>query len=116
MNSYVRNRKCRCVRCLAHDMVGPALFITVGVLGLLRHFTGVRYEQSFPVLLLVIGAVLLVARTGSTEGHVDPSAYGVVPPPGVTTQVSQTNPQPWTTGIDAPPAPPTEPTDTQVKP
>jgi hypothetical protein len=109
MTVYARNKNCPCVRCRTQGMMGAAVLITVGILGLLQEFVGVPFERSFPVLFLVIGAVLLISRTGSTEGHVDPAWYaGAAPPPAVT-------PQPWTSGVAAPP-PPTESTDPQVKP
>ena len=109
MNVYVRNRNCPCVRCRTHGMMGAAILITLGVLFLLENFTAMPFERSFPVLLLVIGAMLLISRTGSTEGHIDPPMYTVpmAPPMGI--------PQPWNSGVAAPP-PPTQPNDPQVKP
>ena len=110
MNPYVRNRNCPCVRCRAHGMIGAAVLITLGILFLLDNFREVPFDRSFPVLLLVIGAVLLVSRSGSTEGHIDPSVYGSMPHQVAT-------PQPWTTGVTPPPpTDPNESTDTQVKP
>lgn len=90
-------------------MMGAAILITLGILFLLANFDLVPFERSFPVLLLVIGAVLLISRTGSTEGHIDPPVYTVpmAPPMSV--------PQQWNTGVTAPP-PPTQPNDPQVKP
>jgi hypothetical protein len=109
MNVYFRNRNCPCVRCRTQGMMGAAVLVTVGVLWLLHNYYIIPVERSFPVLFLVIGAVLLISRTGSTEGHVDPAWYaGPTPPPAVT-------PQPWSSGVPAPPRP-TESTDPQVKP
>lgn len=105
MNLYVRNKNCSCVRCRTQGMMGAAVLITIGILFLLENYYVVPFDRSFPVLLLVIGAVLLISRTGSTEGHIDPNQYsGSVPPP-----------QQWTPGAGAPPST-TEPTDPQVKP
>ncbi|MGC2694922.1 MAG: hypothetical protein WA738_03945 [Candidatus Angelobacter sp.] len=96
------------MRCRTHGMMGPAVLITLGVLFLLDNYGAVPFVTSLPVLLLVIGAVLLISRTGSTEGHIDPNWYaGAVPP-----QASA--PQQWTAGAGTPP-PPSEPTDQQVK-
>lgn len=117
MNPYVRNRNCSCVRCRAHGMMGAAILITLGVLFLLENFYVISFDQSFPILLLVIGSVLLIGRTGSIEGHIDPNFYaGTVPPPITTPQ--PTNPQQqWTSGVNPPPPMPTnQPTDPQVKP
>lgn len=109
MNPYVRNRNCSCVRCRVHSLMGAAILITLGVLFLLENFDVMSFDKSFPILLLVIGSVLLIGRTGSTEGHIDPNFYaGTVPPPVANPQ------QQWTSGI-APP-PPNQPTDPQVKP
>ena len=77
--------------------MGPAVLITLGVLFLLDSYRVVRFNESFPVLLLVIGCVLLISRTGSTEGHIERGwIQGPVAPPA---------PQPWTTGVVPPPPP-----------
>jgi hypothetical protein len=86
--------------------MGAAVLITLGVLFLLDKNTHFHFHQSFPVLLLVIGCVLLVSRSGSTEGHVNPPWYAAQMPPQ--------NPQPWT--ATPPPNPPVNPNDPQVKP
>ena len=118
MNDYVRNRSCHCVRCRAHDLMGAAVLITLGVLFLLHSNHILHFGRGVPALLLVIGCVLLVARTGSTEGHVGP-VWTISP-----------QPQQWTTGVVAPPpiSPPQQwrsgessqpsnnPNDPQVKP
>jgi hypothetical protein len=120
---YIRNRNCPCVRCRAHGLMGPAILITLGVLFLMENYGVVDFERSFPVLLLVIGCMLLISRTGSTEGHIErswiqgpvppgqpPQPYastGVVPPPPP--------PQQWTPGAGNAPSS-SEPNDSQVKP
>ena len=113
MSVYIRNRNCPCLRCRTHSMMGAAILITLGVLFLLENYGVAPFERSFPVLLLVIGAVLLISRTGSMEGHVNPQVY--VPAPTVS-QVPVQTPQQWTAGATAPPSEPTQPTDSQVKP
>ena len=72
MTPYIRNRNCHCVRCRAHGLMGAAVLITLGVLFLMESYNVISFDRSFPVLLLVIGCVLLVSRTGSTEGHIQP--------------------------------------------
>jgi hypothetical protein len=75
--------------------MGAAVLITLGVLFLLDSYNAVEFDRSFPVLLLVIGAVLLVSRTGSTEGHIERS---------------------WLPGVmPSPPPPPAEQQEPQVK-
>ncbi len=82
MNQYIHNRTCPCPRCRARGLMGAAVLITLGVLFLLNELYVVRFEQSFPALLIVIGLVLYLGRSASTEGHIQPaSAAGVVPPP-----------------------------------
>lgn len=122
MTPYTRNRNCPCVRCRAHSLMGAAVLITLGVLFLLDNYRVIPFDHSFPVLLLVIGSVLLVSRTGSTEGHIE-RRWIQVPP------VPPQSAQPWTTGAVPPPPPPqqwtsgpenppssTDQNDTQVKP
>ena len=108
MIPYTRNKNCPCVRCRAHGMMGAAVLITLGVLFLLENYGVIPFDRSFPVLLLVIGCVMLISRTGSMEGHIQPgwTEGAPAPPPA---------PQPWTTGT-IPPPPPTEQNDSQVKP
>ena len=114
MPPYIRNKNCHCVRCRAHSLMGAAVLITLGVLFLMENFYIIPFDRSFPVLLLVIGCVLLIARTGSTEGHIQPGWIQNPMPP-----------QPFTTGTVPPPSPQqprtenppaSDPNDSQVKP
>lgn len=117
MNPYIKNRNCHCVRCRAHGMMGAAVLITLGVLFLLENYGVIPFDRSLPVLLLVIGCVLLVARTGSTEGHIQPGWIegSPVPQQPWTQNTVQQTPQQWTTGA-VPPPPSSNTTDSQVKP
>ncbi|HZU31497.1 MAG TPA: B-box zinc finger protein [Candidatus Angelobacter sp.] len=101
-------QRCPCVRCRARGLMGSAVLITLGVLFLLQSYHVVPFDNSFPVLLLVIGCVLLVSRTGSTEGHIERGWVANPPPAPPPTQ------QQWTSGVATPPPP--SPNDTQVKP
>ena len=122
MTPYLRNRNCQCVRCRAHGLMGAAILITLGVLFLLQSYDVVPFDRSVPVIFLVIGGVLLVARTGSTDGHVQPGwiqnptapppaqqpwASGAVPPPP--------RPDQWTSGAGNPSSS-SEENDSKVKP
>jgi len=103
--------------------MGAAVLVTLGVLFLLESYNVISFDRSFPVLLLVIGCVLLVARTGSTEGHVQPGwiqgptappmqqpwTSGAVPPP------PPPQPEQWASGAENPPSSPDQ-NDSQVKP
>ncbi len=82
MNDYVCNRTCQCARCRARGMMGAAVLVTLGVLLLIDQLTYLRFEETFPALLIVIGLMLFAGRSASTEGHVQPpQAMAPVPPP-----------------------------------
>jgi hypothetical protein len=124
MTPYIRNRNCSCVRCRAHGMMGAAVLITLGVLLLLKNYHIVALHESGPVILLVIGCVLLISRTGSTEGHIEPGwVQGPVAPappspsqPSTTTGVVPPPPsQQWTPGAGNTPSS-SGADDSQVKP
>ena len=61
---------CSCAQCRISSLTGPVILITLGVLFGLDHIWG-RWEftQTWPVLLIVIGVVKLIARTASDAGH-----------------------------------------------
>lgn len=100
MTPYIRNRNCQCVRCRAHGLMGAAVLITLGVLFLMDSYNIFRFDQGLPALLLVIGCVLLISRTGSTEGHIQP---GWIQP-----TIAQPPAQPWPTTTTAAPPPPSQ--------
>jgi hypothetical protein len=82
MNAYIPNQKCQCPRCRARGLMGAAILITLGVLFLLQELHIVRFGEGFPVLLIVIGLVLYLGRSASTEGHIQPAnPAGAIPPP-----------------------------------
>ncbi len=81
MNRYIPNRRCSCPRCRAQGLMGAAVLITLGVLFLLDEFWVVRFGESFPALLIVIGLMLYLGRSASTEGHVQAASAGAIPPP-----------------------------------
>lgn len=123
MNGYIRNRDCACVRCRAHSLMGAAVLITLGLIFLLDRYHMGREGHLMPVLLLVIGCMLLLQRTGSTEGHINPGwQAGQIPPPaqnpqqwsGGVSPAPPQNPQQWTS--DSAPPPPPDSNDPQVKP
>ena len=69
---YYRNRSCCCARCRVRTAMGPAIMITVGVLFLLQTMDVIGFHYTWPVILIIIGAVQIVAHSASTEGHVQP--------------------------------------------
>jgi len=97
---YRCNPYCPCSRCRAHGYMGPAVLITLGVLFLLSQVTSnywLRFESTWPALLIVIGLVLFLQHSASANGHIPreysrpvypvpaaPPAPVVAPPPVVT--------------------------------
>ena len=86
--------RCRCQSCTIRGLTGPAIVITIGVLFLLHETQGGHFDfqNTWPVILLVIGLLQLASAFSSREGHV-----GSQPPVPV-------GPTPH-----APPAPPVNP-------
>lgn len=72
--------------------MGPAVIVTIGVLFLLQQSRGGYFEfgNTYPVILVVIGAILLASSLAPMDGHVSsatiPSA--APPAPGPTTGVA----------------------------
>lgn len=65
------NPRCHCMRCRVSGLMAPAVLITLGLLFLLQE-TGVKhFDQTWPLLLIVIGAVLIIKRSAPAEGHVE---------------------------------------------
>jgi len=71
--------RCSCRRCTIRSLMGPAIVITVGVLFLLSqmHPGYLNFRQTWPVILLVIGAVSLASSVAPMDGHIS----GDAPPP-----------------------------------
>lgn len=69
------NPRCRCPRCRIRGLMGPAVLITIGVLFLIQQSTWeFGFSRTWPVLLLVIGAIKLAESLATTEGHIWPQA------------------------------------------
>lgn len=89
-----RWRNCGCAYCRTRGLMGPAVLITIGVLFFIGQYTWqFGFDRTWPILIIVIGAVKLLSDTASTEGHIDPR-----------TQWQQTSPP-----TQQPPTPPTAP-------
>jgi hypothetical protein len=69
---------------MIRGMMGPALLIVLGILFLLHQVRGGRlgFDNTWPIILLVIGLVLLASSLASRDGHVDtaPAIATPVPP------------------------------------
>lgn len=81
METYVRNRNCQCLRCLAWDLMGASMLITLGTLFLLSTLAHIRFHYTWPVVLIVIGIVMFLRSSGPTTGHISPGAPGAAAPP-----------------------------------
>ena len=70
---------CHCPRCTIRGLMGPAVLITIGVLFLLHEVRGSMFDFSntWPFILIVIGAILLASSLAPMDGHID----SMVPPP-----------------------------------
>jgi hypothetical protein len=75
--------RCTCARCSIRGLMGPVVVTTIGVLFLLAEFKSGRlsFGHTFPVLFIVIGAMLLASALAPMEGHVETAAAGVAQPP-----------------------------------
>jgi hypothetical protein len=88
--------------------MGPAVLITIGLLFLVSNMSDWPFHRTWPILLIVIGAVNVVRYVMSDETHINPGQYpppygvpyGQVPPPGGPYAAGYAPPQP-----DAPVAP-----------
>ncbi|HZU23286.1 MAG TPA: hypothetical protein VE998_10680 [Terriglobales bacterium] len=71
---FVRKRSrpwsCPCTRCVARCAMGPALLITTGVLWLLDESTRWTFDRSWPIYLIVLGAIMVARHSASDEGHI----------------------------------------------
>jgi hypothetical protein len=63
------NPHCTCARCRIHSLMGQVILIVIGVLFLLGRFTEYGFHRLWPVVLLVIGALLLAESSASRSGH-----------------------------------------------
>jgi hypothetical protein len=66
-------------RSMIRAVRGPVTLITVGVLFALNNFTPYRFDQTWPVILIVFGLLSLLGR--STERIPPPPPPGYPPPP-----------------------------------
>jgi cell wall-active antibiotic response 4TMS protein YvqF len=95
---YRYNPSCACARCRAHGFMGPTVLITIGVLFLLSQATGVywlRFHNTWPALLIVIGLIMFLQHNAPATGHV-PREYMMAPPVQSQRQWQPpVPPQPW---------------------
>jgi hypothetical protein len=70
--------RCACPRCTIRSLMGPAIVITIGVLFLLSEMRGGFFDfgNTYPVVLIVIGAVSLAAALAPMDGHIAGQGQG----------------------------------------
>lgn len=78
-----RWRNCGCAYCRTRGLLGPAIIITVGVLFFIGQYSWqFGFDRTWPIVVIVWGAVKLLSDTASTEGHIDPrTQWQQTPPP-----------------------------------
>jgi len=73
--------RCYCARCRMRGLMGPAVLVTIGGIGLLDTY-GRGWGRSWPLILIVIGVVKILQSHASVEGHVNyPRLSGSGAPP-----------------------------------
>jgi hypothetical protein len=92
---------CPCQRCRAQCLMGPAILVTIGVIGLIDSFRNIGFFGYLGGILLVVGGVKLLQGTSSAEGHI-PTLANTTPAGG---PIPPTPPEP-----PVPPIPPVPPT------
>ena len=86
------SKGCRCARCRTRRIMGPAMLLTIGILFLLENLNIAYFGRTWPVILLVVGAVKLMQGSASVEGHIGSGGTGgavgsPISPAGPTTPV-----------------------------
>jgi hypothetical protein len=79
MGYYQSNPACHCGRCSTRGLQGPAVLVTLGLLFLADNMYGYSFGRTWPILLIVIGAMKVV-RYAMPSDHINPGQY---PPYGV---------------------------------
>jgi hypothetical protein len=72
---------CGCARCRTGGAIGPVMLLTLGILLLLSAAHAVAFSRTWPILLLLYGAMRLLHSNASTEGHVEPPGRSAPVPP-----------------------------------
>jgi len=62
---------CRCDRCRAQSLMGPAVLVTLGLLFLLEQQNVISFGRTWPLLLVVIGLIKVFQGNASTAGHIE---------------------------------------------
>jgi hypothetical protein len=65
--------RCKCPRCSIRSLMGPVIVTTMGILFLLSELGNGYFHIShtYPILFMVIGAILLASALAPMDGHVE---------------------------------------------
>jgi Domain of unknown function (DUF5668) len=78
MRYYQPNPACGCGRCSTRGLMGPAVLVTLGLLFLLANMSDYPFHRTWPILLIVMGAIKVVCYVIPDSGHINPGQF---PPP-----------------------------------
>ena len=95
MDAYQANPSCCCTRCRTRGLMAPAVLVTLGVLFLLSEFGVAHFHSTWPILLIVIGLVKVLAGNVDSTGHIEsnaPAPPAPPPPPGPPADTTQNPP------------------------
>lgn len=73
---------CHCQSCTIRHMTGAAVVITIGILLLLQQVHGgnLGLQNTWPAILLVLGAIQLASAFAPRDGHIEAVRGNAVPP------------------------------------
>jgi Domain of unknown function (DUF5668) len=81
MGTWQTNPGCGCGRCRHGGFMGPAVLVTLGVLLLLSEWHVLSFGRTWPILLIVIGAVRVLWYAAGSSGHLENPPGPPAPPP-----------------------------------
>ena len=92
--------RCTCSRCTIRGLMGPAIITTLGILFLLSELLDgmFAFRHTFPIILIVIGAINLASAVAPMDGHIGtpvPPFVPPAPPSGTPPPSSTYNPPPF---------------------
>jgi len=95
--------RCTCSRCTIRGLMGPAIITTLGILFLLSELQDgmFSFRYTFPIILIVIGAINLASAVAPMDGHIGTAVAPVppfvppAPPSGTPPPSSSYNPPPF---------------------
>ena len=65
----LRAAACACLRCRANELLAPALLVTFGILMVIGNLHWLSFGRTWPLMLVVLGAVRVLQSTAPTAGH-----------------------------------------------